>query len=279
MTWFKVDDSFHSHPKVLATDPAALGLWVVAGAWSSANLTGGFVPDRALPRLLPDGVSLAKELAAAGLWKRSKGGYLFHDWTDYNPTAEEEREKRRKRAEAGRKGGLASGKTRSKPRSNREANASGVGSRIVEPPVPSRPEGTRTDTGSQSSSRRNAPAWADDDDSIDLGIVQLLAELTDREISILDAAQIRQRILGSRRIRTSRAAYVAAAIADNPGKFLPAVEGVDPDPDAAPLRVVPEWCGQCDAHDRTVELADGKVARCQMCNPHAKDPFTAREVS
>src|SRR5690606_32850680 len=192
MTWFKVDDSFHSHPKVLATDPAALGLWVVAGAWSSANLTGGFVPDRALPRLLPDGASLAKELVAAGLWKRSKGGYLFHDWTDYNPAAEEERAKRAKRAEAGRKGGLASGRTRSKPRSNGEANASTSVRESLNPrPVPSRPEGTRRDTGSQPSSRRNARAWADDDDSIDLGIVELRTELTGREISILDATKIR----------------------------------------------------------------------------------------
>lgn len=84
--WFKVDDSFHSHPKVLATEPAALGLWVVAGAWSSANLTDGFVPDHALPRLAPDAATLARALVAAGLWTRTRGGYVFHDWCDYNPT-------------------------------------------------------------------------------------------------------------------------------------------------------------------------------------------------
>lgn len=85
MTWFKVDDSFHSHPKVLAASPAALGLWVVAGSWSGANLSDGFVPDHALPRLLPDAASLARELVAAGLWKRIRGGYRFHDWSDFNP--------------------------------------------------------------------------------------------------------------------------------------------------------------------------------------------------
>lgn len=100
MTWFKVDDSFHSHPKVLATDPAALGLWVVAGAWCSANLTDGFVPDYALPRLLPDSAELASKLVTAGLWKRAKGGHRFHDWRDFNPSAEEvqaEREAARNR--------------------------------------------------------------------------------------------------------------------------------------------------------------------------------------
>lgn len=109
MTWFKVDDRFHSHPKVLATEPAALGLWVVAGAWSSANLLDGFVPDQALPRLLPGSEMLAEKLVTAGLWKRVRAGYQFHDWTDYNPSAEEVRTLQKQRADAGRKGGLSKG--------------------------------------------------------------------------------------------------------------------------------------------------------------------------
>ncbi len=88
MAWFKVDDSFHSHPKVLACEPAALGLWVVAGAWCSSSLTDGFVPDYALPRLLPGADELARKLVTAGLWKRTKGGYRFHDWNSYNPSSE-----------------------------------------------------------------------------------------------------------------------------------------------------------------------------------------------
>lgn len=79
MPWFLVDDGFHSHPWALATSPAALGLWAVAGSWSSSssNLTDGFVPDHVLPRLSPDSATLAAELAAAGLWRRVKGGYRF----------------------------------------------------------------------------------------------------------------------------------------------------------------------------------------------------------
>jgi hypothetical protein len=90
MTWFKVDDKFHSHPKVIATDPAALGLWAVAGSWVSDHLTDGFVPDHALTRLLPGAAKLARKLVAAGLWERSEGGYRFHDWHQANPTAEQE---------------------------------------------------------------------------------------------------------------------------------------------------------------------------------------------
>lgn len=94
MVWFKVDDSFHSHPKVLAAEPAALGLWVVAGTWSSANLTDGFVPDHVLPRLLPDSAQLAEQLVTCGLWRRAKGGHRFHDWGDYNPSSTDVRRER-----------------------------------------------------------------------------------------------------------------------------------------------------------------------------------------
>jgi hypothetical protein len=83
--WFRVDDGFHSHPKVLDTSLAARGLWVTAGSWSSAHLTDGVVPDRALA-LLGGSPELAAELVTAGLWRRTKGGYKFHDWLDKNPS-------------------------------------------------------------------------------------------------------------------------------------------------------------------------------------------------
>lgn len=86
MTWFKVDDSFYSHPKVIASELDAIGLWVIAGAWCGAKLTNGFVPDRAARWLAQDEGQTAAKLVAAGLWKRTKGGYEFHDWASYNPT-------------------------------------------------------------------------------------------------------------------------------------------------------------------------------------------------
>lgn len=129
MTWFKVDDRLHAHPKALATPLAALGLWTVAGSWSSDHLTDGFMPDHVIPLLSRGTSELADELVAAGLWRRVRGGYRFHQWHENsdgsrrNPTKKEVEELRRTRAEAGRKGGLSSRNTRSKPKANREAKA------------------------------------------------------------------------------------------------------------------------------------------------------------
>jgi hypothetical protein len=146
VTWFKVDDKLHSHSKtrkVLAEAPAALALWVVAGSWSSDNLTDGLIPDHQLPWLIPVGAEdMARQLVAARLWKRVKGGYQFHQWaadgdgTKRNPLRAEVEAERLKKAEAGRKGGLASGKVRSKS----EAPASAPASRFVQPPT--RPDPT-----------------------------------------------------------------------------------------------------------------------------------------
>jgi hypothetical protein len=95
MTWFKVDDSFHSHPKSMAIELAAIGLWTVAGSWSGANLTDGFVPDHVVQRLSMGQSTLAQALVDAGLWRRAKGGYRFHDWDSYQPSRESVLERRK----------------------------------------------------------------------------------------------------------------------------------------------------------------------------------------
>lgn len=122
MVWFKVDDKAHSNSKirkVIAEAPSALSLWTVAGSWSSDNLTDGFVPDHQLPWLMPvGGEEMARALVNARLWRRVRGGYQFHEWeedgdgTKRNPTRADVETERRKKAEAGRIGGLSSGKKR-----------------------------------------------------------------------------------------------------------------------------------------------------------------------
>ena len=43
MSWFRIDDRFHSHPKVLRAGNAAVGLWVRCGAYSTDYGTDGLV--------------------------------------------------------------------------------------------------------------------------------------------------------------------------------------------------------------------------------------------
>jgi hypothetical protein len=109
MTWFKVDDGFSHHAKAVAAGNPALGLWVRAGAWSSQQLTDGFVPT-AMARDLGTPAQ-ARNLVAAGLWIEKDTGYVFHDWKDRNPSRiqveaerhywrERQRRARRRRGEA-----------------------------------------------------------------------------------------------------------------------------------------------------------------------------------
>lgn len=143
MTWFKVDDSFHSHPKILATEPAALGLWVVAGAWSSSNLTDGFVPDHVLSRLLPDALTLAEKLKTSGLWHRKKGGFQFHDWSDYNPSKEEveaDRKAARSRMKTLRANRKAPGQSSNRSPEQHANVRENFAERSQPRPVPTRPD-------------------------------------------------------------------------------------------------------------------------------------------
>ena len=51
MPWFRVDDTFSHHAKVMAAGNAAIGLWVRAGAWSMQQLTDGFIPTHVAKQL------------------------------------------------------------------------------------------------------------------------------------------------------------------------------------------------------------------------------------
>ena len=103
--WFKVDDSFYSNPKTAMLSDGATALWLRSGSWSAQQLTGGFVPARMVPMFRGSDDSVS-ELCDAGLWEYDdeRGGYPFHDWSDYQPDGEEVDALRRKRSEAGKRG-------------------------------------------------------------------------------------------------------------------------------------------------------------------------------
>src|SRR3954447_24779403 len=92
MPWFKVDDTLHSHPKTRKAGLEAIGMWSVAGSYCMAYKTDGFVPEWFVGSW-PKGRKLADELVKAGKWemgeKDGEAGWFFHDWFDYQPSADE----------------------------------------------------------------------------------------------------------------------------------------------------------------------------------------------
>lgn len=92
MTWFKVDDGFWSHPKIIGLSDAAVALWVRAGAYACQHLTDGEIPAPVL-RMVGE-KEAAAELVAAGLWNEIPGGYAFRDWSEYQETSGSVKERR-----------------------------------------------------------------------------------------------------------------------------------------------------------------------------------------
>jgi len=108
MTWFRVDDGLCGHRKTRRAGLPAMGLWTVAGSYSSQQLLDGFVPDWFVTTW-PAGRKLAGALVSAGLWTAAEHdgdqGWQFHDWEQCNPLrakVEDDREAARLRMQAAR---------------------------------------------------------------------------------------------------------------------------------------------------------------------------------
>lgn len=96
MPWFRLDDSFHSHPKVIAVGNEAVGLYVRCGTYAAQHLTDGLVPEHVV--LLYGSRELADTLVRAKLWRRTRGGWQIHDYLAYNPSKEQVQRDRKSNA-------------------------------------------------------------------------------------------------------------------------------------------------------------------------------------
>lgn len=151
MPWFKVDDQFWSHPKVIELSSDAIALWVRAGSYAAQQLTDGRITVGAL-RMLTADRAVADELVLGGLWVQvDQRTWAFKDWHDYQPTSAEVEDRRAKRSAAGRKG--ADARWHGKKYADRMANAIANGSQ-TDAPSPSRTRDFFQDIQSQSSSTR-----------------------------------------------------------------------------------------------------------------------------
>lgn len=98
MTWFRLDDSFHSHPKANLASDEAIGLWTRAASWSAGHLTDGVIPAHMLRDLRATNKKV-QSLVSAGLWEPNPGpagGYRFRHWLEYQPSREAIEDRREK---------------------------------------------------------------------------------------------------------------------------------------------------------------------------------------
>ena len=86
MSWGKVDDRLHSHPKWRRASKGGRALWVTALSWCSSFPSDGVVPRHMLAVL--DGTTAeARSLVDAGLWVALGDGWQFLQWEERNPDA------------------------------------------------------------------------------------------------------------------------------------------------------------------------------------------------
>ena len=120
MTWTKISDDFYDRPDLDAVGAAGALLYVEALVYANRHLTDGVIKRLSFSRIKAEQAeAVAAALVKVGLWETVPGGWVI-DMTD-QPTREEVEAQRAARAEAGRRGGLASGAVR---RSKAEASAS-----------------------------------------------------------------------------------------------------------------------------------------------------------
>lgn len=135
MSWFKVDDTAHSHPKLRSAGTAAIGLWTLGGSYAAQYLTDGMVHS-AFVKMNGTAPQIAR-LVKARLWHPARhdcdrcvqpadGDYVIHDYLDYNPSrarvlAERKKAADKKRSQRGGQGSDGGGPSGIPPRTEEES--------------------------------------------------------------------------------------------------------------------------------------------------------------
>jgi hypothetical protein len=150
MSWIKLDDQWMDHPKMILVGRDARDMWLASVTYCSKHLTDGFFSDKLLPQLaVMAGVDVAKvwqfatALVEVCLWDACDGGYMVHDYLEYNPTKEQALATREARKEAGRAGGVAKA---SKMASKNVAKPKQNSSKSLPPPRTPIPEELREES-------------------------------------------------------------------------------------------------------------------------------------
>lgn len=125
MTWTRIDDQLHAHPKVQHAwhaEPAALGLHLLALSHAGCYLTDGHVSETFVRTHLASPARRRRAIGAlvgAGLWEARPDGWQIHDFLHFNEARDDVLARREEisqvRADAGRKGAASRWQTDGKP--------------------------------------------------------------------------------------------------------------------------------------------------------------------
>lgn len=152
MTWVRIDDVFPEHPKVLALGDdyeRGVALHIRGLCYCARNLTDGHVPAR----MFREDAEIRTRLVEVGMWHEVEGGFVIHDYLDYNPSKAEALALSESRRAAGKAGadarwnGKRDGKSHGKSHGKTMANGCPVPEPVPEPdtedpnPTPQTPQG------------------------------------------------------------------------------------------------------------------------------------------
>jgi hypothetical protein len=168
MTYVRVDDGYFEHPKVQTAGDEAAYLFLCALGYASRNLTDGFVPAAALPRLtsFKRPAALAAKLVNVNLFEHVEGGWQIHKYAEWQRTRAEVDEYRARNAD----------KVKKWRERNRARNADVTESHSGCDPVSNPPIATATATATatevftSTSVLESVGAPGNDDDLIEIGL-------------------------------------------------------------------------------------------------------------
>lgn len=108
------DDNYAEHPTNWALSDKAFRLHTAAICYANRYLTDGFIDADQVPRLIPRYTKRAlEELIDHRRWMPCLGGYKIRDYLDWNPSAAEVHDRRKKARE--RKAKSRSNRTQDEP--------------------------------------------------------------------------------------------------------------------------------------------------------------------
>jgi hypothetical protein len=143
MAYARLDDVFPEHPKIAALSDRAFRIHVQGICYSAKVLSDGFVPDRVAAGW--SGAATRHLLVQSGLWDEVEGGYLIHDYLDYNPSkvsvAETRAAWRDQKVAAGKARAATAGRSAGKflPADHQRTTSGAAGGIHQPPPLPSPP--------------------------------------------------------------------------------------------------------------------------------------------